>query len=139
MSYQWHHNSLIFHLLLVGFTDDFLSSLSSWLSPLNVQELLVWLICHHPPHDELARFVLLVDLDLIFLVAMQNGAQAIISPATLTALAECYGGWYFYFSSSGLVMMPHCPCQSPHSWQLAIMYILAGTPLPSLLQWLGSD
>ena len=49
-----------------------------------------------PLHDKLVRFALLVSLNSSLLTSYAKWMQAVISPATLTAIAGCYG-WLSLF------------------------------------------
>ena len=57
-----------------------------------------------PPCDELARFALLVGLNLIPSTSYVEGAQAVVYQTTQAALAECYGQWYIFVVLNNLGM-----------------------------------
>ena len=121
--------------------EDFSSSSSSWSSPSRCSGTSC--LTHLPsPHcDVLTRFMLLVSLKLISFISYTKGTQAVITLATMTALAGWNGQVYFVCLNS-LPALLHHQCKFPRHLLLARMHSLAKTPhslLITMSRVFGSD
>ena len=111
------------------------SSSSSW--PSESEHLgtfyLSWLPL--PLVDELARLVLLVNVNLISTSNYVTGAQAVLSSATQAALVECYGLWplVFFCCFKQLSNVLNCQHNSPCCLLLTKVHFLAKSPPSSPL------
>ena len=125
--FQRHPPPSVCWLHLKTSSSPSLSSLSGYSGPL------VNLVFHHPPVTSSQSLCFWSVLTSSLFTSYEKEAQAVRSPATLTALTGCYGlwslfCWFKWLGNNALSLM-----QLPHHSLLARMHSLAKMPSSSLL------